>query len=191
VRLILASASPRRAELLTQAGYSFEVESADIDERVRPGERPHDYVRRLAVEKALAVLDRTKEAGPDVVILAADTSVIVDDTILGKPADRADAARMLRLLSGRSHLVLTGVSLCSTSRQLDLVEETAVFMHALADDDVEWYAASGEGLDKAGAYAIQGRASRFIPRIEGSYSNVVGLPVAQVARLLGRFATGA
>ena len=190
MRLILASASPRRAELLTQAGYTFAVETADIDERVRQGERPHDYVRRLAVEKALAVLRRTKDPDPDVLILAADTAVIVDDTILGKPVDEADGERMLRLLSGRSHLVLTGVSLRSSTRQLELVEETAVFMHTLTDDDVRWYAESGEGLDKAGGYAIQGLASRFIPRIEGSYSNVVGLPVAQVARLLGRFATG-
>lgn len=186
MRLILASASPRRAELLTAAGFSFEVRAADVDERVRPGEAPDDYVRRLAIEKAAAA--QTGLATDGVLTIGADTAVIVDGEILGKPADRADAARMLRRLSGRAHAVLTGVSVRSGVRHLDLVDETRVFMQRLSEEDVAWYVASGEGLDKAGAYAIQGLASRFIPRIEGSYSNVVGLPVARVAELIRQLA---
>lgn len=202
MRLILASASPRRAELLSLAGYTFDIRTADIDESVRPGERPYDYVRRLAIEKGSAVAralaaeaeraadpvasgeGRTTEGATDVLIVAADTSVIVDGEILGKPVDAADAERMLRLLSGRSHLVLTGVSVRSDAGEAGLVAETAVFVRELSATDIAWYVASGEGVDKAGAYAIQGLASRFIPRIEGSYANVVGLPVAEVARLI-------
>jgi septum formation protein len=199
MHLVLASASPRRAELLTSAGYEFSVRIADVDERVRPGERPVEYVRRLAVEKADAVRQQiarisvggqpqagapTVGALPDVLIIGADTAVIVDDAILGKPDDDADAERMLRLLSGRSHQVLTGVSVGSAVKQLDLVEQTTVHMAALSEADMAWYVASGEGRDKAGGYAIQGRASRFIPRIEGSYANVVGLPVARLAELI-------
>jgi septum formation protein len=186
MRLILASASPRRAELLTLAGYRFEVQSADLDERVHPGEAPEDYVQRLAIEKARAVLERTNPQGDDVLVLGADTSVIVDSEILGKPEDDDDSARMLRLLAGRTHRVLTGVSLCSRSLQFDAVDETLVFVQAMTEQEVAWYVASGEGRGKAGGYAIQGLASRFIPRIDGSYSNVVGLPVAVVAELVGR-----
>jgi len=186
MRLILASASPRRAELLTLAGYRFEVLSADIDERVRPGEAAEDYVQRLATEKARAVLDRTTEQGDDVLVLGADTTVVVENEILGKPEDDQDSARMVRLLAGRPHRVLTGVSLCSRLLQLDAVEETLVFFRPMTEQEVAWYVASGEGRDKAGAYAIQGLASRFIPRIDGSHSNVVGLPVAVVAELVGR-----
>ncbi|MGE3956227.1 MAG: nucleoside triphosphate pyrophosphatase [Vicinamibacterales bacterium] len=193
MRLILGSASPRRAELLSAAGFTFDVRVADVDERVRPGERPHDYVRRLALEKSAAVLDRlesTLAGDPGVLVLAADTSVIVDDTILGKPADDADAERMLRSLSGRAHLVLTGVSVRGARAHLDEVEETRVFVKPLSKAEIAWYVASGEGRDKAGAYAIQGLASRFITRIEGSYTNVVGLPVARVAELVSRLADG-
>ena len=186
MRLILASASPRRAELLTAAGYRFEVQSADIDESVRPGEAAEDYVQRLAVEKARAVLERTNPQGDDVLVVGADTTVVVDGEILGKPEDDEDSARMVQLLAGRPHRVLTGVSLCSRSLQLDAVDETLVFVQPMSDDDVHWYVASGEGRDKAGAYAIQGLASRFIPRIDGSHSNVVGLPVAVVAELISR-----
>lgn len=186
MRLILASASPRRAELLTAAGYRFEVQSADIDESVRPGEAAEDYVQRLAVEKARAVLERTNPQGDDVLVLGADTTVVVDGEILGKPEDDEDSARMVQLLAGRPHRVLTGVSLCSRSLQLDAVDETLVFVQPMSDEDVHWYVASGEGRDKAGAYAIQGLASRFIPRIDGSHSNVVGLPVAVVAELISR-----
>jgi septum formation protein len=186
MHLILASASPRRAELLTQAGYRFEVDSADIDERARPGEAAEDYVQRLASEKARAVLARTRRGGDDVLVLGADTSVVIDAEILGKPDDDVDSARMIRLLAGRPHRVLTGVSLCSRSLQLDAVEETLVFVKPMTEAEVAWYVASGEGRGKAGSYAIQGLASRFIPRIDGSYSNVVGLPVAVVAELIGR-----
>jgi septum formation protein len=202
MRVVLASASPRRAELLTAAGFAFDVRTADVDERVRPAERPRDYVRRLAMEKSARVLaalgysDQAEDHGPGpaeaavftgTVVIGADTAVIVDDDILGKPLDAADAERMLWLLSGRSHLVMTGVSIRSAAgQQVDAVEETRVFVRSLSNEQVAWYVASGEGKDKAGAYAIQGLASRFIPRIEGSYSNVVGLPVALIADLINR-----
>lgn len=181
---MLASASPRRSELLASAGFTFDVVATDVDESVRPGEPPVDYVRRLALEKSARALAMRTSADDDGIIVAADTAVVVDDEILGKPTDDGDGARMLRLLSGRTHLVLTGVSVRTTAVQLDGVDETRVFVQPLTRADVEWYVASGEGRDKAGGYAIQGLASRFIPRIEGSYSNVVGLPVALVARLL-------
>jgi septum formation protein len=200
MRLILASASPRRAELLRAAGYTFDVAAVIIDERVRDGEAAATYVRRLAAEKSAALAtkleqlaqfarrDTTGGAGlelPDqIVILAADTSVVVGGEILGKPSDDADAARMLRLLSGRRHEVMTGVSLRHGDNELARVEVTTVEFSPLDDADIGWYVASGEGRDKAGAYAIQGRASRFVPRIEGSYSNVVGLPIARVHELL-------
>ncbi|MBS1817839.1 MAG: septum formation inhibitor Maf [Acidobacteria bacterium] len=182
MRLILASASPRRAELLRAAGYTFEVRTADVDEAVLPGESPRDYVVRLAAEKASAVHTQMNATG--VLIIGADTTVVVDDEILVKPADEADAERMLRRMSGRSHRVLTGVSVRGGQRQVTAADETAVFMRPLTEEDVRWYVDSGEGRDKAGGYAIQGLASRFIPRIEGSYSNVVGLPVALVAQLM-------
>lgn len=177
--LILASASPRRAELLGAAGLEFAVRPVDIDEQPLAGEPPRDYVLRVARDKA-----RACPAGPDEAVLAADTAVIVDDLILGKPADAADAARMLRLLSGRTHLVLTGVVLRAGTREASAVESTAVTFAPLTDEDIAWYAASGEPLDKAGAYAVQGLASRFVDRLDGSYSNVVGLPVATVCRLM-------
>jgi septum formation protein len=182
MRLILASGSPRRAELLTAAGYSFETCAVDIDERLRDGERPADYVRRLAQEKSAAVGSGFGQAG--VVVLAADTSVVVGDRIFGKPRDDEEAAAMIRQLAGRAHQVLTGLSLRHASRETGGVERTAVWFTALTSEDVSWYIASGEGRGKAGAYAIQGLASRFIPRIEGSYSNVVGLPIAKVHELI-------
>ena len=190
MRLILASASPRRAELLRAAGYSFDVVVVDVDERVRPDESPQDYVRRLAMEKSARAYDavsgrsRRPPEGRHSVILAADTAVVVDGEILGKPVDDEDARRMLRRLSGREHEVMTGVSLRAAEVESGGVETTRVEVARLSSDDVEWYVRSGEGRDKAGAYAIQGLASRFIPRISGSYSNVVGLPVATVSRLL-------
>ena len=194
MRLVLASASPRRAELLAAAGFTFEVSATDVDERVVAGESPRDYVRRLAIGKSAAALEMLAihETAVDggVVIIGADTAVIVDDEILGKPAHDEDAARMLRRLSGRSHRVLTGVSLRTAERQVVVVEETLVFFRQLAEAEVGWYLASGEGRDKAGAYAIQGLASRFIPRIEGSYSNVVGLPIARLAELIGSLGLG-
>jgi septum formation protein len=196
MRLILASASPRRAELLRSAGYDFDVVAANVDESIRAGESPANYVRRLAAEKSAAAqkyvasgFSRTERDGPPegghhVLVLGADTTVVVDGEILGKPADDADVARMLRRLSGRRHEVLTGVSLRRDTYELGRVETTAVEFAPLGDEDIAWYVASGEGRDKAGAYAIQGRASRFIPRIAGSYSNVVGLPLACVHELL-------
>ena len=183
MRLVLASASPRRAELLRAAGFTFEVCLTDVDERVRPGERPREYVRRLAMEKSAAGLGTNAGAG-DVLVIGADTAVIVDDMILGKPAADTDSVRMLRGLSGRAHTVMTGVSVRTAAAQFDAIEETRVLFNPLSDEDVEWYVASGEGRDKAGAYAIQGLGSRFIPGIEGSYSNVVGLPVAKLAQLI-------
>ena len=185
MRLVLASASPRRAELLRAAGYDFDIVAIDVDESRRDGESPSEYVRRLAAEKSAAVV-----GGPprreSAIILAADTTVVVDDAILGKPEDDEEVASMLRCLSGRRHEVLTGVSLRCGAVEIGRVETTAVYFASLSDDDVAWYVASGEGRDKAGAYAIQGLASRFIPRIEGSYSNVVGLPLSAVHELLAQ-----
>jgi len=182
VRLILASASPRRAELLRAAGYEFDVVVADVDESIRNGESPSAYVRRLAAAKSAAVMEN-RELTPTIV-LGADTTVVVDDEILAKPRDEADAAAMLRRLSGRRHEVLTGVSLRRGAYEVGRVESTSVYVAELTDEEIAWYVATGEGRDKAGAYAIQGFASRFIPRVEGSYSNVVGLPVACVRELL-------
>jgi septum formation protein len=185
VRLLLASASPRRAELLRAAGYEFETLAVDVDERVRAGEAPEEYVRRLAMEKSARAVDHVGiQASRASITLAADTAVIIDSTVLGKPGRDDEARRMLELLSGRQHRVLTGISVRSGPLELGGVESTTVWFAALSKADVDWYVASGEGRDKAGGYAIQGLASRFIPRIEGSYSNVVGLPVARVAALL-------
>jgi len=210
VRLILASASPRRAELLRAAGYEFEIVVADVDERARDGETPAAYVRRLAAEKSAAVQAALKGCATsdaanidgagdgaraavlvaqpfraaDAIGLGADTTVVVDGAILGKPRDDAEAAWMLGRLAGRRHDVLTGVSVRHGAHEVGRVESTAVWVSTLTTEDITWYVASGEGRDKAGAYAIQGLASRFIPRIDGSYANVVGLPVAAVAELL-------
>jgi len=181
MRLILASASPRRAELLRAAGYAFDVAAADVDESPRGGESPSLYVRRLAAEKSAAV---SAKAPAGAIVLGADTTVVVDDEILAKPRDDVDASAMLRRLSGRRHDVITGVSLRCGAFEIGRVESTAVVFAPLTDDEIAWYVGTGEGRDKAGAYAIQGYASRFIPRIEGSYSNVVGLPVACVRELL-------
>jgi septum formation protein len=178
--LVLASASPRRQELLRNAGIIFEVRPADIPEDPLPGEGAKQCAERLARDKALAVaLQR-----PQDVVLGADTVVVVDGQLLGKPSDAADAARMLRLLSGRVHQVITGVCLVVRSIPSVLSETTLVTVNELTDQDIADYVASGEPMDKAGAYAIQGIASRWISRIEGDYSNVVGLPVALVFRML-------
>lgn len=166
--------------------------AADVDERARPGESPSLYVRRLAAEKSAlrhAPDPALAQGEPDnVVVLGADTAVIIDGRILGKPKDDADAGEMLRRLSGRRHDVLTGVSLRRGAMEVGRVETTAVHFSPLSSDQVEWYVASGEGRDKAGAYAIQGLASRFVTRIEGSYSNVVGLPISAVVELLQELA---
>lgn len=183
VPIVLASQSPRRAELLRAAGFSFEVRPADVDEHVSPGEAPAAAVRRLAEAKARAV-----DADGDVIVLAADTLVVLDGVPLGKPVDDTDAAAMLRRLAGRPHDVVTGVALRRGAELITDVATTRVWMAPLSDDDIAWYVASGEPRDKAGAYAIQGLASRFIQRIDGSYPNVVGLPVELVARRLSALA---
>jgi septum formation protein len=190
--LVLASASPRRRELLAQAGYTFEVRPADLPEDPRPGEEPVAYVVRLAREKAEAVYRAL--AGQDggvefadereLMVLGADTTVVVDGEILGKPQNAVDAARMLRMLSGRTHRVITGVALATAEGTEVAAEATAVRFVAMTDEEIAAYVATGEPMDKAGAYAIQGRAARWIPRIEGCYFNVVGLPLALVTAML-------
>lgn len=175
MKLVLASRSPRRSELLHAAGFEFTVRAADVDETPRDGEDPRDYVLRVAEEKARAVGATDEE-----IVLAADTTVVLQNAILGKPKDAADAARMLRTLSGQRHEVMTGICLRHKDRMLRDFASTAVWFAALNDFEIQDYVNSGEPMDKAGAYGIQGLASRFIERIEGSYSNVVGLPVALV-----------
>jgi septum formation protein len=226
--LVLASASPRRSELLTQAGFTFQVHPAHIPEDPRPNEDPIAYVVRLAREKAEAVFAALTQnpvesiEGPalyqgmtsvvpqspqieswalapaqappatsipiedptNLTVLGADTTVTLDNQILGKPENAADAARMLRLLSGRTHRVITGVAVVTAARTEVAAEVTGVTFLTLSDHEIESYIATGEPMDKAGAYAIQGRAARWIPRITGDYSNVVGLPIALVTTLL-------
>ena len=178
--LVLASASPRRQELLRNAGIPFEVQAAHILEDPLPVEQAKDCAERLAREKALAVA----KGRPQDVVLGADTVVVVDGQILGKPVDAADAARMLRMLSGREHQVITGICVVANGQSSVANETTAVTMSEISENEIADYVATGEPMDKAGAYAIQGVASRWIPRIEGDYSNVVGLPVALVWRML-------
>ena len=179
MQLILASQSPRRAELLEHAAFEFTVRPSFIDESLRDGEHPEAHVKRLAREKASAI-----ECAPGDIVLAADTVVVIDNTVLGKPLDQADAQRMLALLSGRKHTVLTAVCVKSGSRIWEETAATSVWFSALSAATIAEYVETGEPMDKAGAYAIQGIASRFVERIEGSYSNVVGLPIAVVHRLL-------
>jgi len=180
--LVLASQSPRRAEILRQAGIPFEVRAADIDETPFIGERAEDYVRRLAEAKAVAV-----DGG---LVLAADTTVVVDDAILEKPRDAADAIRMLRLLAGRRHQVLTGICLRQGAQRIVDAATTDVWFSAMSVAEIEEYVASGEPMGKAGGYGIQGLASKYVERIEGCYFNVVGLPVSLVWRHLRSLAGG-
>ncbi|HZY61939.1 MAG TPA: Maf family protein [Edaphobacter sp.] len=185
--LILASASPRRRELLTQAGVVFAVEAADLNEDRLPDEAAAAYVQRLAVEKAQAVWRRHQSENTSenpLIVLGADTAVVSEGNILGKPTDPADARRMLQLLSGRTHAVLTGLAVVTRDGVRSEVEITQVKFNVLRDEEIAAYVASGEPLDKAGAYAIQGYAARWIPRIEGCYFNVVGLPIARTIALL-------
>ena len=185
VCLILASASPRRADLLRAAAIPFEIVPAEIDETRLPGEAPEAYVRRVAEAKVRAVGGRFSGRS----VLAADTAVVVGSDVLGKPIDQADATRMLGLLSGRVHEVLTAVCLLTPAgpdagRVLRMeVESTRVSFASLTVAEIAWYVASGEPFDKAGAYAIQGLASRFVTRIDGSYTNVVGLPIERVYQM--------
>jgi septum formation protein len=188
--LILASASPRRRELLTQAGFDFLVHPADIDESHLRAEPAAVYVQRLAIEKAQAVHALLRPLHSDLVVLAADTAVVLtgdsgaSQEILGKPSSPADANRMLTLLSGRTHAVMTGFAAVSSTYTAADVEITHVTFNLIRPDEIAAYVATGEPLDKAGAYAIQGFAARWIPRIEGDYFNVVGLPIARIVALL-------
>lgn len=187
--LILASASPRRRALLAQVGYSFTFESADVDESVILGETPEAHTARLAREKACVVALRTRKG----IVLAADTVVVVDDIILGKPTGRQDAVRMLSLLSGRKHTVVSGVAvLDAATGGMDVRNSaTGVWFRPLSRHEIESYVATGEPLDKAGAYGIQGRGAVLVERIEGCYFNVVGLPISLVATMLAAFGIAA
>jgi septum formation protein len=189
MNLILASASPRRRELLAQAGYSFEVQVSSVDESRRPGEEAIPFATRLAREKAQQVFaQRQSKVVAPLLVLGADTVVVCDGEVLGKPVDAEDAVRMLLLLSGRTHHVVTGVAVTGglgPPAVLEVAAEiTQVTMCTLSPQEVSHYVAGGEPMDKAGAYAIQGYAARWVPRISGCYFNVVGLPLALVASLL-------
>ena len=181
-KLILASQSPRRAEILRAAGWAFEAVAANIDETRDANEDAVTYVRRLAQTKA----QRIARQFPDNLVLGADTVVLIDDEILGQPGNAAAAERMLRLLSGKWHQVLTGVALVRLNPKYRVVEHevTRVRFADLSDEEISWYVSTGEPLDKAGAYAIQGRAAPFIEEIQGDYFNIVGLPLRRVYRLL-------
>jgi septum formation protein len=180
MRVVLASESPRRAELLRAAGFEVEIVPSGVREQRRPHEEPEAYVRRLALEKAMAATFRKG----DWPIVAADTVVLANGHLLEKPTSDLEAADMLRQLSGRIHEVLTGVAVRFRNRHLEHVERTRVRMARLAEAEIAWYIGTGEPRDKAGAYAAQGLASRFIEAVDGSYTNVVGLPVAAVYQLL-------
>lgn len=191
--IYLASRSPRRRELLRQIGVAFEVillreagqRRVDVDETPRAGEIPHDYVLRVCREKALAATAMVKARRLAAhAVLSADTSVVCDDLILGKPADAADAARMLSLLAGRSHHVLTAVAVARGDTVDTRLSVSTVWFRALDDAEIRRYVALGESADKAGGYAVQGRAAAFITRIDGSYSGIMGLPLAETAGLL-------
>jgi septum formation protein len=180
MKLILASASPRRAEILRHAGFTFDIHAVRVDESRLPDEPPEDYVRRLASAKARLAAEHATQDGQPAIVIAADTVISLGRQILGKPSDGDDARRMLRLLSGKTHKVLTGLSIVNVPAGPENlhVETTYVTFLELSEKDVEEYVATGEPLGKAGAYAIQGIGSRFITRIEGCYFNVVGLPLA-------------
>ena len=179
MRLVLASQSPRRREILERAGFEFTVRAAGVPEEHIAGESAADYVRRLSLDKALAV-----RRAPDEIVLGADTVVVLHEHILEKPSDEADAHRMLRLLSGREHSVVTGIALVEERGIIQEHAETRVHFVEMSEADISAYVASGEPMDKAGAYAIQGLASKYIDGISGCYFNVVGLPVSLLYRLL-------
>ena len=183
IRVVLASASPRRSELLTQIGMSFEVMPTDIDETVHRGEDPVSYVRRLAIEKALAAVVGD-DSGENVVVIDADTTVDLDGMILAKPADDTDALRMLGLLAGRTHQVHTGVAIRYQGRVAAEVNTSLVSMKASDDQWLRWYVATGEPHGKAGAYGIQGAAAVFVDSVQGSVTNVIGLPLSLLEQLL-------
>ena len=184
--LHLASQSPRRRELLARLGVDFGVIDVDVPERREPGEPPEDYVRRVAREKAGAGL-LEGVAVPGAVVLGADTEVVLDDEVFGKPRDAADAVAMLRRLSGRTHEVLSAVSLVSAGREAQALCRSRVSFDAIAEEDIAAYVASGEPMGRAGGYAIQGGAERFVTRLDGSFSGVMGLPLHETMQLLHDF----
>ena len=177
--IILASKSPRRQQLLRQLGVEFTIQTADIDETMFPGRKPKDEVARVSALKARAVV-----CAPDDLVISADTIVVADDTILGKPKDEADAARMLRLLSGRAHTVMTGLSVRRGEAVSTTVVKTSVWFRQLTDGEIARYIATGEPMDKAGAYGIQGLAGVFVERLDGDYFSVMGLPVCTLGEML-------
>jgi len=182
--IVLASASPRRKELLAQAGFTFEVMPSTVDEVRRPEESPIAFVTRLSREKAEDVAGRlAPEVRDNTIVIGADTIVVCDE-VLGKPANPEDARRMLRLLSGRTHQVITGVTVMRDDVIETAAEVTMVMMNTVSDAEIDKYVATGEPMDKAGAYAIQGYAGRWVPRIQGCYFNVVGLPLALVSAMI-------
>ena len=182
MKLVLASSSPRRRELLESIGLAFEVIPSHVPEQHRPGEAPEEYVARLSRDKAAAIVGQH----PSRWVIAADTTVLIGDQLLEKPVDRADAARMLAAIAGRTHVVYSGVTLHNgeSGYRDTRVAESDVRMLALSQEDIEWYVATGEPLDKAGAYAVQGIGAMFIDSIHGSYTNVVGLPLALLFQML-------
>jgi len=182
VRVVLASQSPRRRELLTLVGIPHAVAPADIDESVRPGERPAPHAERLARTKASAIAARDRDA----LVVAADTIVVIDGTILGKPRDEADARRTLRMLSGRQHVVFTAVAVARGRRVESEVEEVTVVFRDLADAEIAAYVATGEPMDKAGSYGIQGYGATIVERIDGDYFAVMGLSLVRTVRLMAR-----
>jgi septum formation protein len=179
-RVVLASASPRRRDLLNLIGIAHEVRPANIDETMRPREAPRRYAERLAREKASAIATRD----PDLITIGADTVVVIDRKVLGKPADAADAARMLRMLSGREHTVITAVAVARGRKLRSAIEEVRVKFRRLRDDEIEAYIAMGEPMDKAGAYGIQGYGATIVERIEGDYFAVMGLPLVRLVGLM-------
>ena len=184
-KLVLASGSPRRSEILNSVSWEFVKVVPDIDESERPGELPADYVQRLAREKAEAVAG----SQPDSIVLAADTTVVIDNQIIGKPTDEADARRMLSMLSGNWHEVLTGVAVVRNGKVAVDIQSTRVKFAPMSDAEINFLIEKGEPLDKAGAYAVQAQAALFIEKIEGDYWNVVGLPVSLVYELVRRMSS--
>lgn len=184
MRLILASGSPRRLTLLKEIGLDPIVRVADIDETPHEGEQAEAYVERLAIEKGVRVVGEMDDLSPDDVVVSADTIVVLDGQLLGKPTNDAQAAEMLGQLSGRSHEVMTGVAVHRNGELTSLVESTVVHFAELSADDISWYVGTGEPADKAGAYAMQGRGGAFVTSIEGSFDNVIGLPRHPIRHLL-------
>jgi len=187
--IYLASRSPRRRELLSQMAVDFAVLAADVDESVQPGESPQDYVQRIAVEKARAGVSGLA-ANDNKPVLAADTAVIVDQTIFGKPVNDDDARRMLKMLSGQSHQVMTAVALASENDLKTALSVSEVRFAAMTEAEIDWYIQTGEGRDKAGSYAVQGLGAIFIDQIQGSYSGIMGLPVRETGQLLMQMSEG-